>query len=124
MYEIKTLKDNYVCYCEGTHNVAYTQRNYKKTTTITGRIITEKVANRKYITITIAKMLESQYNILVDIFNYSNDEIILTDLTTNEIFTDLFIDGEELRLNKGTLSEAENNEITYFSGDIIFMERG
>lgn len=124
MYEIKTLKDNYTSYFEGTHNIGYTQRNYKKTTTITGRIIVEKVANRKYISITIAKILESQYNILIDIFNNANDKIILTDLNTNELFTDLFIDGEELKLNKNTLAEAENNEIVYYSGDIVLMERG
>lgn len=124
MYEIKTLNEEFICYCSGTHNVVPTHRNAKKTTTITGRIINEKVANRKYITITIAKILESQYNILVDIFNYANEGIILTDLNTNKIFTDLFIDGEELRLNQNTLAEPENNEITYFTGDIVLMERG
>ena len=107
MYEIKTLNDEFICYCSGTHNIAYTHRNAKKTTTIT-----------------IAKILESQYNILVDIFNYANEGVILTDLNTNKIFTDLFIDGEELRLNQNTLAEPENNEITYFTGDIVLMERG
>lgn len=124
MYEIKTLNDEFICYCEGTHNVAHTHRNAKKTTTITGRIIKEKVANRKYVTITIAKMLESQYNILVEIFNYGNEGLILTDLSTGKVFTDLFLDTEELKLNENNLAEPENNEITYYSGDIILTERG
>ena len=48
----------------------------------------------------------------------------MTDLSTGKVFTDLFLDTEELKLNENNLAEPENNEITYYSGDIILTERG
>lgn len=126
MIELRTKTGDYVSYFEGEIVKGDKYRNFKKTTTITGKIIIEKVATRKYFEVHIHKLLQYQYEELVRIFKHSNLNLELQDLNTGELFTNLFIDMEDLKLDVKTLAlpNLSENDYIYYSGEIILNEIG
>lgn len=111
MYEIKS--ELYTVYSKGEVEVSTFYNGYKKVKTIYGNVIREITSTGNRILYKIINIDEYSKNELEKMFKHDNKNIIFTDLVTGKIYTNMFIDLEEITFKELRDASVSNLPLIY-----------
>lgn len=121
MYELKS--ENYTCYFSGEIQISHSYNGYKKTKTIYGNVIREIVSTGVKLSVKIVKIDKINKEEFLKIFKHDNKKLTFTNIITGELFTDMFIDLEELSFKELRDADIDSLPVIY-EADITLSSGG
>lgn len=108
------------CNLDGVIKEVGRKRNYNEITSIRGKVFTESSRPVKDIDLEVVYMDEDDYNKLMDIFLYSNKNLIISDIDSGKIYSNYFIKGDTFSLERKI---DDGNKVYYYKGNISIWKR-